>query len=112
MMTYFEQDPNKNLALVTSYRVRIDDHGNLIGDSHPTQRLYSEDTPLNGIFLGNWMLKGGHNIIGEPTTTLFRKELLTEPLALLKSDNILVVLIWPHGFLYFLKEMQYTFLSL
>ena len=47
---YFEQDPNKNLALVTSYRVRIDDHGNLIGDSHPTQRLYSEDTPLNGIF--------------------------------------------------------------
>ena len=34
MMTYFEQDPNKNLALVTSYRVRIDDHGNLIGDSH------------------------------------------------------------------------------
>ena len=46
MMTYFEQDPNKNLALVTSYRVRIDDHGNLIGDSHPTQRLYSEDTPL------------------------------------------------------------------
>ncbi len=112
MMTYFEQDPNKNLALVTSYRVRIDDHGNLIGDSHPTQRLYSEDTPLNGIFLGNWMLKGGHNIIGEPTTTLFRKELLTEPLAPLKSDNILVVLIWPHGFLYFLKEMQYTFLSL
>ena len=112
MMTYFEQDPNKNLALVTSYRVRIDDHGNLIGDSHPTQRLYSEDTPLNGIFLGNWMLKGGHNIIGEPTTTLFRKKLLTEPFGTLKSDNILVVLIWPHGFLYFLKEMQYTFLSL
>ncbi len=85
MMTYFEQDPNKNLALVTSYRVRIDDHGNLIGDSHPTQRLYSEDTPLNGIFLGNWMLKGGHNIIGEPTTTLFRKELLTEPFGTLKE---------------------------
>ncbi|MGQ0421442.1 MFS transporter, partial [Bacillus sp. HC-Mk] len=63
----------------------MDDHGNLIGDSHPTQRLYSEDTPLNGIFLGNWMLKGGHNIIGEPTTTLFRKELLTEPFGTLKE---------------------------
>ena len=50
MMAYFEQDSNKDLALVTSYRVRIDDHGNLIGDAHPTQKLYSEDTPLNGIF--------------------------------------------------------------
>ena len=110
MMTYFEQDPNKNLALVTSYRVRIDDHGNLIGDSHPTQRLYSEDTPLNGIFLGNWMLKGGHNIIGEPTTTLFRKELLTEPFGTLKERQYSCsVVSW---IFYFLKEMQYTFLSL
>ena len=50
MMDYFEQDTNKALALVTSYRVRIDDHGDLIGDAHPTQRLYSEDTPLNGMF--------------------------------------------------------------
>ena len=31
------------------------------------------------------MLKGGHNIIGEPTTTLFRKELLTEPFGTLKE---------------------------
>ena len=31
------------------------------------------------------MLKEGHNIIGEPTTTLFRKELLTEPFGTLKE---------------------------
>ncbi|MDM5426656.1 glycosyltransferase [Bacillus mycoides] len=87
MMAYFEQDTNKNLALITSYRVRIDDHGNLIGDAHPTQRLYSEDIQLNGIFLGDWMLKGGHNIIGEPTTILFRKQLLTEPFGTLKGRH-------------------------
>lgn len=73
MMSYFLQNSNENLALVTSYRVRIVD-GNLIDDSPSTQRLYSEDTPLNGIFLGDWMLKSGRNIIGEPTTTLFKKK--------------------------------------
>ncbi|MES5895314.1 glycosyltransferase [Bacillus cereus group sp. RP43] len=85
MMDYFEKGSNNNLALVTSYRVLIDEHGNKIGDAHPTQRLYSEDTPLNGIFLGEWMLKDGHNIIGEPTTALFRKKFLTEPFGTLKG---------------------------
>ncbi|MDR4985713.1 glycosyltransferase family 2 protein [Bacillus cereus] len=85
MMSYFLQNSNENLALVTSYRVRIDDDGHLIDDSRSTQRLYSEDTPLNGILLGDWMLKSGHNIIGEPTTTLFKKKLLTDPFGTLKG---------------------------
>ena len=112
MMSYFEQESNKNLALVTSYRIRIDDHGDPINDVQSTQRLYSEDTQLNGIFLGDWMLRVGQNIIGEPTTTLFRKSFLTEPFGTLKEENTLVALIWHHGFLCFLKEMQYTFLNL
>ena len=85
MMSYFEQESNKNLALVTSYRIRIDDHGDPINDVQSTQRLYSEDTQLNGIFLGDWMLRVGQNIIGEPTTTLFRKSFLTEPFGTLKG---------------------------
>ncbi len=85
MMSYFEQESNKNLALVTSYRVRIDDHSDPIDDAQSTQRLYSEDTQLNGIFLGDWMLRVGQNIIGEPTTTLFRKSFLTEPFGTLNG---------------------------
>ena len=88
MMAYFEQDTNKNLALSNFLsQYWIDDHGNPIGDAHPTQRLYSEDIQLNGIFSGDWMLKGGHNIIGEPTTVLFRKQLLTEPFGTLKGRH-------------------------
>ncbi|MES5953885.1 glycosyltransferase family 2 protein [Bacillus fungorum] len=85
MMAYFEQDFHNALSLVTSYRIRIDDHGNKIDDANSTQKLCSEDTPLNGILLGDWMLKSGLNIIGEPTTTLFRKKLLTEPFGTLKG---------------------------
>lgn len=47
-------------------------------------RLYDEDTLLNGKDLGNHMLILGQNIIGEPTTVLFRKCLLTEPFGTFK----------------------------
>lgn len=86
-MFYFQKDLDQNLALITSYRTWINDDGEII-EQHPSmKRLYDEDTLLNGKDLGNHMLILGQNIIGEPTTVLFRKRLLTEPFGTLNSRN-------------------------
>ncbi|MBJ7957777.1 glycosyltransferase family 2 protein [Bacillus mycoides] len=87
MMTYFQQDLNKKLALVTSYRNWIDDHGNPTESNASIKELYKEDTIVNGKDFGNRMLISGQNIIGEPTTVLFRKELLTESFGTLNGRN-------------------------
>ncbi|AFQ08373.1 TPA: glycosyltransferase family 2 protein [Bacillus pacificus] len=87
MMFYFQKDLDQNLALITSYRTWINDDGEII-EQHPSmKRLYDEDTLLNGRDLGNHMLILGQNIIGEPTTVLFRKRLLTEPFGTLNGRN-------------------------
>lgn len=87
MMFYFQKDLDQNLALITSYRTWINDDGEII-EQHPSmKRLYDEDTLLNGTDLGNHMLILGQNIIGEPTTVLFRKRLLTEPFGTLNGRN-------------------------
>ncbi|PEM14532.1 glycosyltransferase family 2 protein [Bacillus wiedmannii] len=85
MMFYFQQDLNKDIALITSYRTWIDDNGDII-EQHPSmKKLYDEDTLLNGKDFGNHMLILGQNIIGEPTTVLFRKDLLAEPFGTLNG---------------------------
>ncbi|GLV65191.1 glycosyl transferase [Bacillus mycoides] len=85
MMFYFQQDLDRNLALITSYRTWINDNGEII-EQHPSmKRLYDEDTLLNGTDFGNRMLIKGQNIIGEPTIVLFRKHLLTEPFGTLNG---------------------------
>ncbi|MGM2853612.1 glycosyltransferase family 2 protein, partial [Bacillus cereus group sp. Bce028] len=56
MMFYFQKDLDQNLALITSYRTWINDDGEII-EQHPSMnRLYDEDTLLNGKDLGNHML--------------------------------------------------------
>ncbi|OJE49080.1 glycosyl transferase family 2 [Bacillus proteolyticus] len=85
MMFYFQQDLDRNLALITSYRTWINDNGEII-EQHPSmKRLSDEDTLLNGTDFGNRMLIKGQNIIGEPTIVLFRKHLLTEPFGTLNG---------------------------
>ncbi len=85
MMFYFQQDLDRNLALITSYRTWINDNGEII-EQHPSmKRLSDEDTLLNGTDFGNRMLIKGQNIIGEPTIVLFRKRLLTEPFGTLNG---------------------------
>ncbi|MDA1738558.1 glycosyltransferase family 2 protein [Bacillus cereus] len=78
MMVYFQQDFDQNLALITSYRTWINDKGAIIKQHPSMKRLHDEDTLLNGKDFGNHMLILGQNVIGEPTTVLFRKHLLTE----------------------------------
>ncbi|SCM92590.1 Glycosyltransferase, group 2 family [Bacillus cereus] len=87
MMFYFQQDLDQKLALITSYRNWIDENGDLI-ENHPAiNRLHNENTLLSGVDFGNRMLLSGQNIIGEPTTVLFRKQLLTEPFGTLNERS-------------------------
>jgi glycosyltransferase involved in cell wall biosynthesis len=67
-----------DVTLVTSYRKRIDEWGELLPDIASTAKIFEEDVILNGMALGNFCLKSCMNVIGEPTTVLFRRSDLTE----------------------------------
>ncbi|MDQ0417070.1 glycosyltransferase involved in cell wall biosynthesis [Croceifilum oryzae] len=71
MMSYYLRF--ENITLVTSYRQTIDAQGAHIPPIWATQRLYQEDRVMDGKMLGNYALSHCLNVIGEPTTVLFRK---------------------------------------
>lgn len=85
MMNYFIQDFNNEIALVTSYRGIIDGMGNKKGVFGETDQIFKNDSILHGIDLGNLMLKHNFNCVGEPTTALFRKNLLKEEFGVLNG---------------------------
>ncbi|MEM3844680.1 MAG: glycosyltransferase family 2 protein [Candidatus Parvarchaeota archaeon] len=72
MVTYFEVFGD-SVSLVTSKRDRIDANDKKISDIDATAPLFYEDTLVGGRDIGNFMLARGLNIIGEPTTAMFRK---------------------------------------
>jgi hypothetical protein len=71
MVEAFRSVPDCTLA--TSYRPRIDEAGARIPDQPATRPLAAEDMIITGASLANVMILAGLNIVGEPTTTLFRK---------------------------------------
>jgi hypothetical protein len=71
MIKAFQTAPDS--VLVTSYRPRIDENGAFIPDQPATRSLFSRDMIINGASLANVMIMAGLNIVGEPTTTMFRK---------------------------------------
>lgn len=73
MIHYFLRDAG--ITLVTSNRKRINAYGELMNIFH----FFKKDTIIDGIELGNSMLRTRINCIGEPTTVLFRKRDLGEP---------------------------------
>jgi glycosyltransferase involved in cell wall biosynthesis len=79
MMEYFIQDTTEEISLVTSHRAVIDEIGRIKGIYGKTDELFNSSSILDGIQLGNFMLKFYFNCIGEPTTVLFRKKSLKEP---------------------------------
>lgn len=79
MMNFFIFDENKEISLVTSHRAVIDDEGNNKGIFGNTDEVFKENIVIDGIELGNFMLMNNYNCIGEPTTVLFRKDMLMEP---------------------------------
>ncbi|MEK3913804.1 glycosyltransferase family 2 protein [Paenibacillus sp. FSL H7-0331] len=76
MMYFFNEFDN--ISLVTSYRQTIDESGQFLPPIHATARLYQETRIMDGKMLGNVALACCLNVIGEPTTVMFRKKDLTE----------------------------------
>lgn len=62
-----------DIALATSYRARVDEHGAPLPDQPATRPLVESDSILHGASLLNVMLMAGLNVVGEPSTTMFRK---------------------------------------
>jgi glycosyltransferase involved in cell wall biosynthesis len=77
MMSYFLNDYGKRISLVTSGRQLIDGLGNPL--SEQPKPLFAETTTVDGTVLGDYVLKLQMNVIGGPSTVLFRKEALSEP---------------------------------
>ncbi|MGA1791377.1 MAG: glycosyltransferase [bacterium] len=72
MVSHFEAF-GARVTLVTSKRNRIDVHGKRLKDGGPTSLLVKEDALIHGRDLGNFIVRHFTNVIGEPTTTMFRK---------------------------------------
>ncbi len=79
MMDYYINDVSEEIKLVTSHRQLIDENGNKLPNEGIAKKLFKEDKIMDGKELGNFMLINNFNLIGEPTTVLFRKKDLTEP---------------------------------
>jgi glycosyltransferase involved in cell wall biosynthesis len=71
MMSFMLAKPS--IGLVTSFRQLIDGQGAELAPIEGTERSFDVDTLIGGRSLGNMMLSKGQNMIGEPTTVLFRK---------------------------------------
>ena len=85
-MMYFLNE-FENITLVTSYRQTIDESGNHLPPIFATAKLYHEIRILDGKMLGDIALTRCLNVIGEPTTVLFRKKDLTELFGVYKGKQ-------------------------
>lgn len=71
MATLMHQDPK--LGLVTSTRQLIDLQGNHMAAPSNFAPAFDVSTRINGAAMGAHVVNGAGNMIGEPTTVLFRK---------------------------------------
>ncbi len=71
MMSFMLAKPS--IGLVTSFRQLIDSQGKDMAPIAGTERSFEIDTLIGGRSLGNMIFSTGQNMIGEPTTVLFRK---------------------------------------
>jgi glycosyltransferase involved in cell wall biosynthesis len=76
MINVFLQDQDKNIKLVTSKRILIDEFGFPLPDSF-NKSPFKKTCAVEGKFLGSLTFEYG-NIIGEPTTVLFKKSDLAD----------------------------------
>jgi len=76
LLDAFRRAPEASIA--TSYRQRIDPAGRPLPDQRATRPLAESDMIVSGASMANAMLMAGINVIGEPSTTMFRKQQLLE----------------------------------
>ncbi|MGQ3480267.1 glycosyltransferase family 2 protein [Paenibacillus sp. TY11] len=75
----------ENITLVTSYRQTMNESGAFIPPNYATKRLYDETRIMDGKMLANVALTRCLNVIGEPTTVLFKKTDLIERFGIYKG---------------------------
>lgn len=63
-----------DVALVTSYRQLINSRGQALPDQPETKPLFGADAVVTGQSLGERVLLSGANVVGEPTTAMFRRD--------------------------------------
>ncbi|MHA6533846.1 glycosyltransferase family 2 protein [Paenibacillus sp. BAC0078] len=85
-MIYFFQN-FENITLVTSYRQTINEAGTFIPPFYATKKLYEEIRIMDGKALANIALTRCLNVIGEPTTVLFKKTDLTDRFGIYKGKQ-------------------------
>ncbi|GGF79200.1 hypothetical protein GCM10010912_25340 [Paenibacillus albidus] len=85
-MIYFFQN-FENIKLVTSYRQTINESGAFAPSLYATKKLYEETRIMDGKMLANVALTRCLNLIGEPTTVLFKKADLIEPFGVYKGKQ-------------------------
>ncbi len=85
-MVYFYENFD-GISLVTSHRQTIDESGEPIPPLRATKKAFAETRIMNGKMLGDLALSQCLNIIGEPTTVLFRKKDLTEPFGIYNGSQ-------------------------
>lgn len=71
MMSFMLAKPS--IGMVTSFRQLIDANGADMAPIPGTERTFNVDTLVAGRSLGTMILSNGQNMVGEPTTVLFRK---------------------------------------
>ncbi len=71
LLDAFRRAPD--IALATSHRRRLDENNNALDDQPATLPIVAADATIAGYTLANAMLMAGLNMVGEPTTALFRK---------------------------------------
>ncbi len=66
-------DAHPNVTLATSYRCLIDADGNRLPDQSFNVPLVRDDAVIGGLGLLDRMLRTQTNVVGEPTTVMFRR---------------------------------------
>ncbi|OLO37216.1 hypothetical protein BTR23_13910 [Alkalihalophilus pseudofirmus] len=84
MILYFLK--NEQVSLVTSHRQPINAAGKHLNMEGPYKK-YSKRVAVFGKDLGDYCLKNCENIIGEPTSVLFRNKDLNEPFCFYKGNK-------------------------
>ncbi len=70
MAEWLQRRPD--VTLVTSHRRCIDADGEPLPDMDATKRIVTRDSRIDGVSLANYVIATGMNVIGEPTTAMFR----------------------------------------
>lgn len=71
----------------------MNESGAILPPLYATEKLYEETRIMDGRMLANVALTRCLNVIGEPTTVFFKKQILSNGLEFIKENSILFLMI-------------------